>query len=586
MKLNHEQEKGTGKVERAINSLASEPQSIMYTGGTIRTIEGGVVDKVVQAIGFHGGKVVAAGSADHVAAQMNSASTHYATIQLSPGQTLLPGFIDAHVHIPMTAMMIAGLNNFSPFEGQYLREKYDLEWLKDQLSEAKKGLQTGFWILGHSVDPALMPYDIKDDDLNVLQRLDIDVIDEFETEIPVLIMSTGHSAYVNTAALQIIYDKVKPEFESFEKFREFVNARGGLQEIEQIFPALTALPPNLVLDLLSKADSGFNLLFETAVQRGITFLYDAAVSSDLRSVLDPYLAKTPPRVRIGFAQLCNTLKEVHDLDPYEPLTEAKYFFRGSVKIVSDGSNQGLTGFQKETYRCLPESNTGISNFEVHELTEMLKVVIKDKKWPVLIHANGNGAIENALTAYETALDGESGLIKRHRIEHCSLCDEESIKKMSDLGISPSFLIGHATYWGYVFKTGIFEEKAEMLDPCRSALSNGLRISLHSDYWVSPLGPLRMMEQAITRIMERDPEGKVLNEGEKLTPVQALRAVTYDAAWQCQVDEWVGSLEAGKMADYVILAEDPITRKDPVGMRNIPVLETWLGGVKVGQYVEK
>ena len=90
----------------------------------------------------------------------------------------------------------------------------------------------------------------------------------------------------------------------------------------------------------------------------------------------------------------------------------------------------------------------------------------------------------------------------------------------------------------------------------------------------------MMEQAITRIMERDSNHEVLNASEKLTPSQALCAATYDAAWQCHVDQWVGSLKEGKLADYIILEEDPITRSNPVGMCNIPVLETWVGGVKV------
>ena len=91
------------------------------------------------------------------------------------------------------------------------------------------------------------------------------------------------------------------------------------------------------------------------------------------------------------------------------------------------------------------------------------------------------------------------------------------------------MIGHVGYWGYVFQNAILEGRSEQLDLCKSALSRCMRITLHSDNGVTPLGPLRMMEQAITRIMEEDPNGNVLNESEKLTPEQALRAVTYDAA---------------------------------------------------------
>ena len=209
---------------------------------------------------------------------------------------------------------------------------------------------------------------------------------------------------------------------------------------------------------------------------------------------------------------------------------------------------------------------------------MVKIAI-EKNWPLMIHANGNRAIDNVITAYRKALNGKSGLIKRHRIEHCSLPTEQAIGDMFELGLSPSFLIGHVGYWGHVFKKTIFEDKALLLDPCQSALRKDMRITFHSDYMVTPLGPLRMMEQAITRVMEQDPNKEVLNKEERLTPAQALKAITYDAAWQCHADTWVGSLEVGKLADYVILAEDPITVKDPSNIRNISVLETWIGGIQ-------
>ena len=260
-----------------------------------------------------------------------------------------------------------------------------------------------------------------------------------------------------------------------------------------------------------------------------------------------------------------------------------------AKLVSDGANQGLTGYQSDTYRCEPAGNFGAFNYppfshpdEMTPDSEFTKIIQKivDKGWPIMCHANGDKAIKLTLDAFKIALKGESAIPKRHRIEHCSLVDKETLERMSDLGISPSFLVGHVGYWGYTFKNAIFEEKSNILGVCQSALQKEMKISFHSDCTVSPMGPLRMMEQAITRIMEEDPDKNVLNASERVTPEQALKVVTNNAAWQCQVDEWVGSLEEGKLADYVILAEDPITRGklNPVGMRDIPVLETWVDGV--------
>ncbi len=168
------------------------------------------------------------------------------------------------------------------------------------------------------------------------------------------------------------------------------------------------------------------------------------------------------------------MKEAQQLDPYKPLTEMKQLYQGSVKIISDGSNQGLTGYQYEAYLCEPADNTGIFNFSEHVFEDIVKIVVSEKKWPVNIHANGNKAIDLTLSAYEAALCGESGLTKRHRIEHCSLLDDEAIEKLSNLGISPSFLIGHVSYWGYAFRNGIFEEKADLLNRCQSVLQKGIR----------------------------------------------------------------------------------------------------------------
>ncbi len=165
--------------------------------------------------------------------------------------------------------------------------------------------------------------------------------------------------------------------------------------------------------------------------------------------------------------------------------------------------------------------------------------------------------------------------------------------MKRMSISPSFLIGHVGYWGKAFcDTILGHERAQWLDRCASALAAGMRISLHSDHFVSPFGPLRCMEQAVGRVMEatRVPPAadaatapvEVLNPSERLSIAQALRAVTIDAAWQCHLDEQIGSLLPGKQADLVILEQDPLTWQtiDAAGMRDIVVRETWVSGRRV------
>jgi hypothetical protein len=269
------------------------------------------------------------------------------------------------------------------------------------------------------------------------------------------------------------------------------------------------------------------------------------------------------------------------LQAYQPGYGDALFSVQAMKLVADGSNQGLTGFQTVPYAYhdpqLPiRGGKGLFNFASLDYPALVKRIV-DAGWPVLIHANGDAAIHLTLEAYRSALHGTSGLAKRHRIEHCSVLDAAHLHALQELGISPSFLIGHIGYWGAAFNQTILgEDRARLVDRCASAARAGLRFSLHTDHFVTPLGPLRLMEQAIARRMEGAPGQETLNPDECLTPAQALKAVTYDAAWQCHMDA-VGSLEPGKWADFAILDADPLNPPAHLALRDISVYQTWLGG---------
>ncbi len=562
-------------------------QSVMYTGGIIRPIVDGKVDKV-EAIGFHDGKVNAVGTEAYVMAKMSGLNpTHH---RLPDGHTLLPGLIAPHLHIVAKAIL-SSWNDFGPFEGQKLRLKYDADYLKLLIAKAKSKFgvfESHYWILGFGVDPSLMPFTrATGRGLNQLIPLGPKVMDTMENEHPIyIIAASGHTAYVNTAAIKKIYHallniELRKRFQTYDAYEKFVIENGGLQEAKNMVPAFLAISPTRLhlLSVLKNLDE----FVDEALSHGVTMMYDAASLGPTIAVISAYLLWRGDKIRIGYAKICESLDDIEKLHEYKAMDEFKNNHAGSVKIISDGSNQGLTGYQKEAYKCEP-GGKGKFNFPLKadkitahsEFAKMVQGAI-NKGWPLMIHANGNKAIQLTLDAYELALKGESGLNKRHRIEHCSLADETALDRIKSLGISPSFLIGHVGYWGYVFKNAIFEEKANLLDVCQSALQKDMCISFHSDCPVTPIGPLRYMEQAVTRVMEEDPARNVLNEKERVTREQALKIITYNAAWQCHVEKWVGSLEEGKLADYVILKEDPITRVDPVGIRDIPVLETWVGG---------
>ena len=293
---------------------------------------------------------------------------------------------------------------------------------------------------------------------------------------------------------------------------------------------------------------------------------------------------------------------------YQPNQGNEDFNLAYLKLLTDGSAQGLTAYQYTPYACdgnykkfsienaalLPnQKNTGLFNYGYPLEFNALVQMANSYGWPTMIHANGDQAIDRTISAFRAAgISNSTKDLRRDRIEHCSLLTTKNMQDMADLGISPSFTIGHVGFWGWGFqKTIIGEQRANQLDLCRSTIVDyNMRITFNSDYSVTPLGPLRLMEQSITRLMEdtpKDQRQQVLHSAECITPFQALKAMTYDAAWQCHADQWVGSLEVGKCADFVILAESPLTYQNQAnlahpsqGMRNIPVLETWKGGKNV------
>jgi predicted amidohydrolase YtcJ len=148
--------------------------------------------------------------------------------------------------------------------------------------------------------------------------------------------------------------------------------------------------------------------------------------------------------------------------------------------------------------------------------------------------------------------------------------------MAQLGVIPSFFSLHTFYWGDRHRQ-IFmgPERAARMSPAASALQSGARFTIHADSPVVPLEPLRLVWSAVNR---KTRSGFVLGADQRISVMQALRAVTIDAAHQHFQDHDRGSLDPGKLADLVILSQNPLD--DPENIDAIEVLETIVGGRSV------
>jgi predicted amidohydrolase YtcJ len=201
-------------------------------------------------------------------------------------------------------------------------------------------------------------------------------------------------------------------------------------------------------------------------------------------------------------------------------------------------------------------------------------------WPLSIHGNGDAAIDSILDAVEAARAAAVDVAAlRCRIEHCSILHDEQIRRMQSLGMVPSFLINHVHYWGHVMRDQVFgPEKVQLLDRCQAVEDAGLNWVMHTDAPVSPLGSLHKIRVAVARDLWNEPD-TILAPQERVGVEAAIRAVTRNAAWACHSEHEIGSLEPGKLADLVVLDEDP-RAVAPSAISDIRVSETWMNGARV------
>ena len=481
------------------------------------------------------------------------------------GKVVVPGFVEPHMHLPPLAMM----HDFSNI-GPNRFETTDAALA--QLAQDAQATPVGEWVVGRQFDPSLQTGP---------DYLTAAMLDQVSTDHPVFVYNTSlHLGYCNSVALNIAgIDASTPDPQGAEIGRD---SQGNPNGVLKAGPAMAlVVRHNSKLKHGNIAEGCLSVLGQ-ANAVGITTLCDQGTGM-FQGVkeLDVYQSmrdsgRMTARFRYSVSQAMADRWDEAQLTWGEG---DEWVRRTGWKIVSDGSNQGRTGLQREAFIGSEGENAkGMAYIEKDVLDGAVERRLREG-WAVCVHANGDAAIDRALDAFAKAkAKGLDPAAKRCRIEHCSILHDEQIEKMAELGLSPSFLIGHVHYWGKAFVEDIFGlEKASKLDRTGACEDQGIRWSLHSDDPVTEMNPLRCMENAVVRNMWRSDE--LLAPEERVPAAAALRAMTIDAAWQCHSDHEVGSLAAGKFADFVVLAEDPLTVA-PETLGEIKVLETWVGGRQV------
>ena len=557
---------------KVLLSILAAQCTFVYAGGNADTIfYGGPIVTVnakneeVQALAVQGGKIVALGSKAAVTKDWQSSSTKVIDLK---GQTLMPGFVEPHIHILMTAITEGMWLNLSNFTNQY----DTLETLSQKLKAQLKSLPKGQWLAAFGVDPSrTSPF---------MAELTADVLDKVSTDVPILVMNqSGHIAYVNHKAFELagINDKTPNPGDGGIYMKD---AQGKLTGV--------IVEASAILSFVKKMPAPTDAELAQAMQKTAKYIASKGVTTSAEITLGLMLGleneiklfnavthgdNFPLRVR---AYLYGPLvtKDFKTVKPNDGDDRLRYV---GIKFVADGSTQGLTAALSDPYDY-PKGTTFRGNLDYQDgaIFNQIKPLF-DQGWQLAIHANGDRTVEQTLNNYEKLLASTPDpKARRLRIEHFTINTSEQVKKAARLGVIPGFTIGHVDYWGEVFHNQIVgPERAKRIDPSASFKKEGARFAYHSDSPVSNVGPLNYISEGVGRLWQRPPR-KVLGPDERVSVDDAIRAVTINAAYEMFSDDKLGSLELGKQADMVVLASNP--RKTPIEkIRNIKVMETWIDG---------
>ena len=536
---------------------AQEQATTVFFNGNILTVDDDFSE--AEAIAVRGNRILSVGTEGEVRAV---AGDDARMVDLN-GKTMLPGFIDAHTHV-VTGSVVDAIMDYVGMV-KYRTTDEVLDHIRARVAETP----AGEWLAFRNFDPAVQ------DGLDALTFADLDPI---STDHPIFVLNaSGHLAYANSKAFEaagIPADVENPPGAEFVRdadgnlngtiknniaYLRVLGAYPALAEAEPLEALIALLEKWSALGLTTISELSLGALTQSPADAEV--LAAASQSGRLAARIRAY-----PLYTIGAENWDDGGVSQGDGDAMARIA--------GYKLIADGSNQGYTGLQREPY--LNSDDRGLAYIEADELTE-LAMERAEKGWHLAIHGNGDAAIDNILNTCEALRDADIDMSQvRARIEHCSILHDDQIARMKELGVSASFLIGHVHYWGVAMRDEVFgEEKAQLLDRCRSVEEAGVGFTLHSDFMVVDPDPLHMIEMAVTRRTWKEPD-YVLAPQETISVESAIRALTSEAAWQLFSDHEVGSLEPGKLADMVILERDP---RDvvPDEIRNIKVLETWMDG---------
>jgi len=522
----------------------------LYVNANIRTMAA-TPDVAPSALLCRDGRFAAVGTA---AGLRELAGPVVETVDLA-GATVVPGFIETHLHPLMWGL---NLGQVDATTERCPTIEAIVEAIRDRAASTPAGETIQAWGFDDSLVAEDRPLTTAD-------------LDRATKRHPVQVRHLSeHAVYVNSAVLSrfgIDADTPDPVGGVIVRDPDGIPT-GELREgpaINLVYDHQQTFPQDASRQALLRAQ-------QRMAQVGVTSFHDMFVAS---SMLDAYAAARDAgelALRARFYLGIDVLDRLVDDAP----TEDDWFRIGGVKLISDGSIQLHTAALSTPYHDLGGCSCGGMAIPTDNLVAMVARVHAAGR-QVAIHTNGDQAIDHALDAIATAQAGRPDAQLHHRLEHVQTIREDQIARMAELEVAASIFVNHVYYWGDRHRDRFLgPDRAGRISPVASILAAGLRYALHCDCPVTPVNPLFTIATAVNR---RTRGGEVLGPDQRVSSAQALAGYTRAAARVTSEQADKGSIEAGKLADFVVLDGDPFTCA-PDEIAELGVQATVVGGREV------
>ncbi len=559
----------------ATTATSPDAADAVYLNGTIITVDDANPQAAVVAI--KDGKIIYVGDALGVKPLMGE-STRQVDLQ---GNTLVPGFVDAHGHVVNAGIQAASANLLPAPDGSVNSFPQLVDTLKawEASPRGAEFLANTGWLLGFGFDDAQLEEQVFPTGK---------VLEQVSEDRPLMIVhQSGHFGVFNRKALELagIADCRKEVPGGVIRCEADGETPNGVLEENAFFGALAVFQAGIddayTLELFRQGMQSFARFGYTTAQEGRAFAPTVA-TAETKAAQGPLPIDVALYVDFTAKGRLND-SAYYSGSGYDGIGYTNGLRIAGVKLTIDGSPQGKTAWLTQPYFVPPEGQSadyvGYPAMTAEQVdAEVLDAFAKNRQ--VLVHCNGDAAIDRYLDAIEKAVQEYGLKDRRNVLIHGQTLRKDQIGRLKELGVMPSLFPMHTFYWGDWHRESVLgPERAAYISPTRDVLDAGMRFSSHHDAPVANPDSMRVLSATVNRVTR---SGQVLGPDQRVTPYEGLKAITLWPAWQHFEENEKGSIEVGKQADFVILSADPLTI-DPLTIADIKVLETINDGQTVFRY---